>query len=73
MKPRRLGKVDEAVLVREQVELLDALLQLRDLAAQRADFANQLFDVRDVGHLIRHCPRASALVCGVRHSAIPKP
>ena len=39
------------------VELLDALLQLRDLAAQRADFRNQLCRRRvDVGHLVRHCP-----------------
>ena len=52
-----VGQVDQLILVRELVELLDALLELRDLAAQRADLRDQPFRRRvDVGHLIRHCP-----------------
>ncbi len=69
-----IRQADEAVLVSEHVELLDAFLQLRDLAAQSDNLANHFLDVDDVGHLIRHCPRAPvALVCAARHSAIPKP
>ena len=72
-EPAAIRKLDQTVLVREQIELFDAFLQLRDLAAQADNLTNHLFDVRDVGHLIRHCPRAFALVCASRHSAIPKP
>ena len=63
MKPRRFGRSIEAVLVREMVELLDALLQLRNLAAQTADLLDEPLDVGVVGHLVRHCPRACP-VCG---------
>ena len=45
--------------MRELVELLHALLQARDLASKQADLLDQpftIFDVDDVGHLIRHCP-----------------
>src|SRR3954462_8803316 len=35
-EPPAVGKIDQAVLVRQMVELLDALLQLRDQTAQRA-------------------------------------
>ena len=36
-----IRKVDQAVLVREMVELLDALLKLRNLAAQPTDLLDQ--------------------------------
>src|SRR3982751_743569 len=62
-----IRQLHEAVLVSQHVELLDAFLQLRNPAAQSADLRNKLLDVRDVRYLIRHCPRASALVCGGCH------
>ena len=53
-----VGKVDETVLVREMVELLDSLLQLRHLAAKAADFSRQPLHIRFICYLVRHCPRA---------------
>jgi hypothetical protein len=67
-----VGKVDEEVLMRQLIELVAALLELRDLATKQADFLNETLDVGDVGDLVRHCPRAFALACAVSHSAIPK-
>ena len=58
-------KSDEAVLVRQHVELLDALLKLRDRVTKLVDFAIEPFDVGDVGRLIRHCPPS---LCPCLHS-----
>ena len=51
-----VGQVDERILVRELVELLDACLQLRDLVAQLVDLVDQAVRVWTVGQLVRHRP-----------------
>ena len=56
-------------IVRQLVELLDPLLQLRDMCAQSGDFADQAFSVRILGHLVRHTPRPGPLA--THDSAIP--
>ena len=51
-------KIDQAVLVREMVQLLDALLKLRNLAAQPPDLLDEPIYVLVFANLVRHCPRA---------------
>ena len=54
-----VGKVDQAVLVGEMVELLDPLLQLRDLAAETRNLLDEPLNFRVVSYLVSHCPCAA--------------
>jgi hypothetical protein len=47
--------------MREMVELLDALLKLRNLPAQPPDLLDQPLHVGAFGHLVRHCPEPCPL------------
>ena len=55
-KAAAIGKVDQAVLMREMVELLDAFLQLGDLAAETRNLLDELLHVRVVSYVVSHCP-----------------
>src|SRR5437764_9302598 len=54
-----IREVDQTVLMREMVELLNANLKLRHLPSQTADLLDQPFDVGVLSHLVRHCPEAA--------------
>ena len=56
-----IRKIDQAVLVRQMVELLHALLKLRHLPPQPADLLDQPLDVGVFSHLLRHCPEPAPL------------
>ena len=58
-------ELDQRVLVRQLVELLDPRLKLGNLTAQPADLLDQPLRVRNVSYLIGHCPRACPQLIGL--------